>query len=382
MPMPLPTEFAPAELADAAALRRQIGAAARNFDANSLSGAVPALLLILNAQRQIVYANQSVLNLLKLDRASDLFGQRPGEAFHCMHALAAPQGCGTTAFCRTCGSVQAILTAQQGRPDVQECRIIAAGDEALDLRIWTTPMEINGEKFTIFAVLDIRDEKRRRALERIFFHDIMNVAAGLRGFTDLLETSQPDDARRFQAIIRDLAGKLIEDIQAQRDLANAESNDLVSHPVPVQSRAMIAEVAGIYKHLSDAKGVVIALASAAPELAISSDKVLLRRVLGNLVKNAVEASQPGDTVTLDCRDAGAFVEFTVHNPGVIPPDVQLQLFQRSFSTKGAGRGLGTYSVKLLTERYLQGTVTFSSSAEQGTIFTARYPRQPAAANAG
>lgn len=380
--MPLPTEFAPAELADPADLRRQIGAAARNFDANSLPGAVPALLLILNAQRQIVYANQSVLTLLKLDQAIDLLGKRPGEAFHCVHALAAPQGCGTTAFCRTCGAVRAILTAQQGRPDVQECRIIAAGDEALDLRIWTTPMEINGEKFTIFAVLDIRDEKRRRALERIFFHDIMNVAAGLRGFTDLLEASQPDDARRFQAMIRDLAGKLIEDIQAQRDLANAENNDLVSHPVPVQSRAMIAEVAAMYKHLADAKGVVIALASAAPELAFSSDKVLLRRVLGNLAKNAVEASQPGDTVTLDCRDAGACVEFSVHNPGAIPPDVQLQLFQRSFSTKGAGRGLGTYSVKLLTERYLQGTVAFSSSAEQGTLFTVRYPRQLAAANAG
>jgi sensor histidine kinase regulating citrate/malate metabolism len=51
----------------------------------------------------------------------------------------------------------------------------------------------------------------------------------------------------------------------------------------------------------------------------------------------------------------------------------LQIFQRSFSTKGAGRGLGTYSIKLLGERYLHGTVSFASSAEQGTIFQISLP---------
>jgi len=38
-----------------------------------------------------------------------------------------------------------------------------------------------------------------------------------------------------------------------------------------------------------------------------------------------------------------------------------------------GRGLGTYSMKLLSERYLEGCVGFTSSAKHGTTFTARYP---------
>jgi len=49
------------------------------------------------------------------------------------------------------------------------------------------------------------------------------------------------------------------------------------------------------------------------------------------------------------------------------------LFQRSFSTKGEGRGLGTYSIKLYTERYLKGTVSFSSAEGEGTVFRVRYP---------
>jgi signal transduction histidine kinase len=54
--------------------------------------------------------------------------------------------------------------------------------------------------------------------------------------------------------------------------------------------------------------------------------------------------------------------------------VQRQVFQRSFTTKELGRGLGTYSMKLLSERYLNGNVSFTTSPKQGTTFTARYPR--------
>ena len=57
----------------------------------------------------------------------------------------------------------------------------------------------------------------------------------------------------------------------------------------------------------------------------------------------------------------------------MPPEVQLQVFNRSFSTKGNGRGIGTYSIKLLCERYLKGKVSFVSSAEQGTIFKVTLP---------
>lgn len=68
--------------------------------------------------------------------------------------------------------------------------------------------------------------------------------------------------------------------------------------------------------------------------------------------------------------------FWVHNPTVMPRKVQLQVFQRSFSTKGKGRGLGTYSVKFLSERYLQGQVFFASTPETGTTFTVHYPLHP------
>jgi signal transduction histidine kinase len=58
----------------------------------------------------------------------------------------------------------------------------------------------------------------------------------------------------------------------------------------------------------------------------------------------------------------------------MPEAVRQQVFQRSFSTKeGQGRGIGTWSVKLLTERYLGGAVAFVSEPGRGTVFSVRLP---------
>jgi signal transduction histidine kinase len=61
------------------------------------------------------------------------------------------------------------------------------------------------------------------------------------------------------------------------------------------------------------------------------------------------------------------------------PEVQARIFQRSFSTKAQrGRGLGTYSMKLLGERYLGGAVSFVSAAGTGTVFSVTLPSRPPA----
>jgi signal transduction histidine kinase len=93
-----------------------------------------------------------------------------------------------------------------------------------------------------------------------------------------------------------------------------------------------------------------------------------------MVKNALEATSPREEIVLSCRAArGRRIEFRVYNPAYIPRDIQQQVFQRFFSTKGKDRGLGTYGMRLLSEQYLKGKVSFFSSPEMGTCFLARYP---------
>ena len=106
---------------------------------------------------------------------------------------------------------------------------------------------------------------------------------------------------------------------------------------------------------------------------IWTDEVLLGRVIGNLIKNALEASASGQTVTVAFENKRQPL-FAIHNPSVMPEAVQLQMFQRSFSTRrGRGRGIGSYSVKLLTEKYLKGKVWFVSRETEGTTFFVALP---------
>jgi len=58
---------------------------------------------------------------------------------------------------------------------------------------------------------------------------------------------------------------------------------------------------------------------------------------------------------------------------MMPEHVQRQVFNRSFSSKGVGRGLGTYSIRLLTEKYLKGRAWFTSNESEGTTFFIEIP---------
>ncbi|HUT78792.1 MAG TPA: ATP-binding protein, partial [Polyangia bacterium] len=102
---------------------------------------------------------------------------------------------------------------------------------------------------------------------------------------------------------------------------------------------------------------------------LETDRVLVARVLENMVKNALEATPDGGRVTVSCLRLGDGLRFEVWNAGEIPTAVRPRIFTRSFTTRpGKGRGLGTYSMKLLGERCLGGSVSFTTDQENGTTF--------------
>lgn len=63
----------------------------------------------------------------------------------------------------------------------------------------------------------------------------------------------------------------------------------------------------------------------------------------------------------------------VTNPGVVPEAMAARIFHRNVSSKGPGRGLGTYGMKLIGEDYLGGNLSFHSNPEEGTRFTLELP---------
>lgn len=354
-------------------LHRQSGLLAGMPELCALYDAIIEAVVIVNRFWQIVFCNRAATEILG-QQGGQILGLRPGEALNCAHACQTADGCGTTRFCVSCGAANSLLQSIRGQQATQECHILRdRHGETLDLLVRATPIRIGDEEFTIVAMRDISDESRRRTLERVFFHDVMNTVTGMQMLAIGLQSDAPEVVRASADGICVALRQLTDEITSQRDLTAAENNRLPVRPISIASMQLLESlVESFARPRSTAVRVNIEPSSA--DFVFVSDVGIITRVLGNMIKNAIEASEPGEAVTLACLEDGPEVCFRVHNRAWLPDNVQANLFKRAFSTKGTGRGLGTYSMKLLSEKYLKGKISFTTDPSSGTVFFARYPR--------
>lgn len=371
------TFFAPAERAQP----RAVQLLGRKLNATGIfSGLlenVPDMVMILNRQRQIVYANRAVLEATGRRALASVLGMRPGELLQCKNEHAGPDGCGTSTNCRFCGVVTTILASHSGQAAGEECRVTverSGREESLDLRVWSSPVDFDGEPLTLLTLVNIAAEKRRIFLERVFLHDLANTAMALREFWSLAADAATEARAREQYMetLGYLAERLVDEVSGHQLLVAAESNQLRLNPGRLDSLLLLRQLFRCYNRPEVLHGRWLELAAESASVEFSSDPTLLTRVLANMIKNAIEASPEGANVVMGCRREPGRVAFWTHNYGSMPEAVRAQVFQRSFSTKGTGRGLGTYSMKYFTERYLGGKIRFTSNEEEGTTFTASY----------
>ena len=343
---------------------------------------LPVSVVVFNANRQIIYSNTSFLHMLP--READLqmlLGQRLGEAMHCLGAHLTPGGCGLSPLCRHCGATQSMLqllqhkelTCAEGECRLQRHEGPRTGSLDFHLQLWTLPL--GGEHFQAAILTDIRAEKRLALMERIFYHDLLNLVSGLRGLCELLRQSPTQEGPWTTEI--DLlvftTERITELINAQRDFTLAEQGEYEVASVKLRSLPLLQDIADIMRQEASSRGKTLAVDIHSADVVFASDRKLIHRILVNMLKNAMEATPRGGTVTTGCTVDSDGLRFWVRNPGQIPAEAREQIFRRTFSTKGKGRGLGTYGMKLFAENYLEGAVGFRSDAATGTEFALHLP---------
>lgn len=374
------TEFADPFRQSGPALERQVDCFFANPLARLLMETVGGYLLVLNGQRQILAANSELLKALGQEEGDPLIGLRPGEALHCIHAEQSPGGCGTSKHCAYCGAVLSLLAAQASMEVTDgECRILMRRDGKLvaaEFQVRVTPLERDGETFLAMVLLDVSDQKRKEVFERLFFHDLVNTIQCLEGWSGRLEAGLRDPARA-SAVLVSLIQRLTGQVKQHRLLMQAERGELQLNFCPVETSEILLSIQEQFRQHDLARLRHLDVIPPDEDVAIVTDRELLQRVLTNMVVNALEATPEGGTVRVWHALSDGRPSFHVRNPGVIPAEVALQIFHRSFSTKGGyGRGLGTYGMKLLGEDHLGGTVTFHSMEPEGTCFSIILPRNP------
>ncbi len=335
--------------------------------------------MVFGPDRQVVYASPAVLSAAGVSTVGELAGKRPGELLGCAYALDNPGACNTGVECQGCGLHDALTESRNGRSSIRDVRISIRrrdSNEIVELRACVDSVDFNGQPSTFVTAVDVGREKNQIALERIFLHDIMNTAMAIRGLSVLLQKYGPGAASVDDFLVRisNLSSQIVDQIDSHRQITLAELGDLEVTQKRVNSLEFLLDIYATHNRPDVLEGRVLRVGPSNEDTMFESDPTLLSRVVGNMVTNAIEASMPGDEVDIFSRTTPDTIQFCVRNPGCIPDDVRQQLFRRSFSTKGPGRGLGTYSMKLLTERYLGGTLAFTSTVEDGTTFVAEYPR--------
>jgi K+-sensing histidine kinase KdpD len=367
------TYFGSPERASGNELLKEIQTIAKNPVVNGLMDVVGGLFAILNKHRQIVALNETLLEILGIGDARKVLGLRLGEAIHCIHAHEMPGGCGTSEFCSTCGAAIAIIASlDQGQPTRKNCavRVTKKGkEEDLYLQVCSCPMVIGQERLVLLFIQDITNQQKWAALERMFFHDIKNITQSLLGATELSELAPEKGKQNMTQMIKHLLLRLVRELAMQNSLAKMEMRSYQPLLYQVSLSQVFKELEKEFSRHPAAKNKSLILPKKFTDMSFKTDFSLLMRILNNMVINALEATEEGRAIKVTCKRAPDAITFSVWNKKYIPNNIAKRIFQRNFSTKQeAGRGLGTYIMKLFGEELLNGKVDFTTSKTDGTVF--------------
>ena len=371
------TYFAPAQRTERRQLKNQILDTSRSPVMNTLLETSEGILVVLNDDRQIVALNHAFLDNLGIRDAHQVLGLRLGESLSCVHAFSDPGGCGTTEHCVSCGAAIAMMSAiADDKEKEQVCALVSDKNGIISdicLQVKAKPIYVDDNRWILFFAHDVTQQQFWLNMDRVFFHDINNTLTALYGNAQLLEMDHPGN--NDVSAIRQTVERLVSEVEIQKDLSHHRDAAYKAVKTAVSLRRIREDLEAFISGHKASDGKTIISAWPEQDVVLETDPLLISRILGNMVINALEATKAGGSVRIS---AGLTPKqravFTVWNQAYIPAHIQKRIFQRYFSSKeDQGRGLGTYSMKLFGESYLKGKVTFTSTKEDGTLFVFNLP---------
>ena len=238
----------------------------------------------------------------------------------------------------------------------------------------------------LVVFVDVTDMRRLESLKRDFVanvsHELRTPVAAVLSATETLQAgalADPVAADRFLSIVARNGQRLQALIEDLLELSRLDAREYRVKKERVNTSAVAAIVAGLYRERAERKGVRLELDVASPAPTLESDARALEQILGNLIDNAVKYCPRGALVTLKVERKDDVVRFSVADTG---PGVDARhlprLFERFYrvdagrSRDVGGTGLGLSIVKHLTEA-VGGNVDVTSEVGRGSTFIVEVP---------
>ncbi|MBF0125031.1 MAG: hybrid sensor histidine kinase/response regulator [Magnetococcales bacterium] len=220
----------------------------------------------------------------------------------------------------------------------------------------------------------IKADQLKQDVDRIVRHDLRSPLNGVIGFSELMLEDEGCSAeyRKHLGIIRNCGMKALHMINLSLGLYRMEQGNYQLEPHAVNLVQVINTIQDDLTAWLRGSGLTVVIRGAA--LSVLGEEMLCYSVLANLIKNALEASPTGQTVTIALEDRGAVGRVTIHNQGAVPAQIRDRFFEKYVTAgKNSGTGLGTYSARLMVET-MGGQIWMNSAEASGTEIIIDLPR--------
>ncbi len=233
------------------------------------------------------------------------------------------------------------------------------------------------EKLVSQQVKQLKDAERLSAIGQtagMIGHDIRNPLQAIWNETylakkDIDHLPESEDKNSIKESIDN-----IEENMSYIDKIVADLQDFAKTPNPTLENVALEKI--INEAISGMiipEAIQISLVLEEGSLALITDRVYMKRILTNLVSNAIQAMANGGTLSVKVKRTKDKALLSVEDTGQgIPFEVRDKIFMPLVTTKPKGQGFGLAVVKKLTEA-LKGNVTFESEIGKGTRFNIDLP---------
>jgi len=220
-------------------------------------------------------------------------------------------------------------------------------------------------------------EKTKESFFQMITHDMRAPLSSIMGYTQILAKSVPKTPlsdQHIATIIR-AAGRLNGMITDILNTTKMERGSMSLSPERLESAALASRMRDA--HAPDAERRKVSLAPVTGDGAeFYGDKVLLERVLSNLIGNAIKFTPPGGSVELSCGRLDGNVLFMVSDTGPgVPKDKREVIFEKYAQMEehsSMGFGLGLAMCKLAVELH-KGRIWVEPGKEAGSCFKLTLP---------
>lgn len=226
-----------------------------------------------------------------------------------------------------------------------------------------------------------RVEKLREDVERIVRHDLKTPLNGIIGLSELLADDKTlgTEQAEFAQLINDSGHRMLHMINQSLDLFKMEEGTYKLSPEKFNLLQVVENLKKethklrLSKHIDFQVFLNSKKVNKDKQVMVFWEERHIQSMLSNLISNAIEASPPDSSVSLNVIDSNGVLIMDIHNQGEIPEEIRDRFFERYVTSgKNHGTGLGTFSARLVARAH-KGDITFNTSAENGTYVLVTIP---------